>query len=162
MDEAKLDVWIVNAKSSLVSSFATGVLKDRGAVRAAIIQPWSNGQVEAQIAKLKGKNEGGGRRHQSNCIHVKSIVCIECPDAAFLPFGYGIVRANNKYWQQVLPSVRFGLANDVTAENIVHTLHIPEDPLLPLKFASRNVVEHEAEVVSVPIPTFEIRNELRI
>jgi transposase len=52
-DEAKLDVWIENAKRSLVSSFATGVLKDRAAVRAAIIQPWSNGQVEAQITKLK-------------------------------------------------------------------------------------------------------------
>ena len=52
-DEAKLDVWIANAKRSLVSSFATGVLKDRAAVRAAIIQPWSNGQVEAQITKLK-------------------------------------------------------------------------------------------------------------
>jgi hypothetical protein len=52
-DEAKLDLWIANAKRSLVSSFATGVLKDRAAVRAAIIQPWSNGQVEAQITKLK-------------------------------------------------------------------------------------------------------------
>ena len=52
-DEAKLDVWIANAKKSLVSSLATGVLKDRAAVRAAITQPWSNGQVEAQITKLK-------------------------------------------------------------------------------------------------------------
>jgi transposase len=52
-DEAKLDDWIANAKASLVSSFATGVLKDRAAVRAAITQPWSNGQVEAQITKLK-------------------------------------------------------------------------------------------------------------
>ena len=30
-----------------------GVLKDRAAVRAAITQPWSNGQLEAQITKLK-------------------------------------------------------------------------------------------------------------
>jgi transposase len=52
-DEAKLDVWIANAKTSLVSSLVTGVLKDRAAVRAAITQPWSNGQVEAQITKLK-------------------------------------------------------------------------------------------------------------
>jgi hypothetical protein len=56
-DEAKLDLWIANAKRSLVSSFATGVLKDRAAVRAAIIQPWSNGQVEAQITKLKLVND---------------------------------------------------------------------------------------------------------
>ena len=52
-DEAKLDAWIANAKASLVSSFATGVLKDIAAVRAAITQPWSNGQVEGQITKLK-------------------------------------------------------------------------------------------------------------
>ncbi|SDH88999.1 Transposase [Bradyrhizobium sp. Rc2d] len=52
-DEAKLDAWIANAKTSLVSSLAMGVLKDRAAVRAAITQPWSNGQVEAQITKLK-------------------------------------------------------------------------------------------------------------
>jgi transposase len=52
-DEAKLDAWIANAKARLVSSLAPGVLKDRAAVRAAITQPWSNGQVEAQITKLK-------------------------------------------------------------------------------------------------------------
>ena len=52
-DEAKLDVWIANANASLISSLATGVLKDIAAVRAAITQPWSNGQVEAQITKLK-------------------------------------------------------------------------------------------------------------
>lgn len=52
-DEATLDVWIANAKTSLVSSLATGILKDRAAVCAAITEPWSNGQVEAQITKLK-------------------------------------------------------------------------------------------------------------
>ena len=56
-DEATLDAWIANAKASLVSSFATGVLKDIAAVRAAITQPWSNGQVEAQITKLKLVND---------------------------------------------------------------------------------------------------------
>ena len=46
--------WNKLGRSELdVSCFATGVLKDRAAVRAAIIQPWSNGQVEAQITKLK-------------------------------------------------------------------------------------------------------------
>jgi transposase len=50
-DEGKLDVWIASAKTSLISSLARGILKDRAAVRAAITQPWSNGQVEAQITK---------------------------------------------------------------------------------------------------------------
>jgi hypothetical protein len=31
-DEAKLDAWIANARTTLVSSLATGVLKDRAAV----------------------------------------------------------------------------------------------------------------------------------
>ena len=41
------------AQSSLVASFASGVLKDRAAVAAAITSPWSNGQTEGQITKLK-------------------------------------------------------------------------------------------------------------
>lgn len=49
----QLDPWIAEASGSLVSSFATGVVRDKAAVRAAIVEPWSNGQVEAQITKLK-------------------------------------------------------------------------------------------------------------
>jgi transposase len=36
-----------------VASFAGGVAKDEAAVRAAITSPWSNGQTEGQITKLK-------------------------------------------------------------------------------------------------------------
>jgi len=36
-----------------VASFASGVAKDEPAVRAAITLPWSNGQTEGQITKLK-------------------------------------------------------------------------------------------------------------
>jgi transposase len=52
-DGDRLDPWIADAKGSLVSSFAMGVERDKSAVRAAITEPWSNGQVEGQIAKLK-------------------------------------------------------------------------------------------------------------
>jgi transposase len=48
-----LDPWLERARSSLVASFATGVLKDKAAVAAAITSPWSNGQTEGQITKLK-------------------------------------------------------------------------------------------------------------
>jgi transposase len=44
-----LDPWIAEAKSSLIASFATGITKYKAAVRASIIQPWSNGQTEGQI-----------------------------------------------------------------------------------------------------------------
>ena len=49
----KLDGWLETAKNSLVGSFAGGVEKDIDAVRNAIISPWSNGQTEGQITRLK-------------------------------------------------------------------------------------------------------------
>ena len=48
-----LDAWIGDATTSLLASFAAGVSRDRGAVAAAIASPWSNGQTEGQITKLK-------------------------------------------------------------------------------------------------------------
>ncbi len=45
--------WIERARESLVASFASGVAKDEAAVRAAIALPWSNGQTERQINRLK-------------------------------------------------------------------------------------------------------------
>jgi transposase len=49
----KLDSWLTDAKTSLVRSFANGVEKDIDAVRNATTSPWSNGQTEGQITKLK-------------------------------------------------------------------------------------------------------------
>ena len=51
--EADLDPWIVDASTSVIASFASGITRDRAAVRAAITEPWSNGQTEGQITKLK-------------------------------------------------------------------------------------------------------------
>ncbi len=50
---ADLDAWIGDAATSLLGSFAAGVSRDRAAVAAAITSPWSNGQTEGQITKLK-------------------------------------------------------------------------------------------------------------
>jgi len=47
------DPWLERARRSLIASFATGILKDKAAVVAAITSPWSNGQTEGQITKLK-------------------------------------------------------------------------------------------------------------
>ena len=52
-DVARLDPWITEASPSLIASFARGITNDKSAVRAAITQPWSNGQTEGQITKLK-------------------------------------------------------------------------------------------------------------
>ena len=48
-----IDPWIATASRSLIASFARGVIKDKAAVCAAITEPWSNGQTEGQITKLK-------------------------------------------------------------------------------------------------------------
>jgi transposase len=50
---ADLDPWIATASLSLIGSFASGIIRDKAAVRAAISEPWSNGQTEGQITKLK-------------------------------------------------------------------------------------------------------------
>lgn len=49
----KLDEWLEAAKKSLVGSFAGGIEKDLTVVRNAIISPWSNGQTEGQVTRLK-------------------------------------------------------------------------------------------------------------
>ena len=48
-----LPSWLERAAASLVASFGNGVRKDEAAVRAAITSPWSNGQTEGQITRLK-------------------------------------------------------------------------------------------------------------
>ena len=50
---AELDGWIEQARTSLIAPLARGVAKDAAAIRAAITEPWSNGQTEGQINRLK-------------------------------------------------------------------------------------------------------------
>jgi transposase len=53
---AAFDVWLDDALSSgvrTVEMFARGLEQDGAAVRAALTTPWSNGQTEGQITKLK-------------------------------------------------------------------------------------------------------------
>jgi transposase len=50
---AELDSWLAEANESELRSFATGLRQDEAAVRAALTLPWSNGQTEGQITKLK-------------------------------------------------------------------------------------------------------------
>ena len=52
-DSAGLEAWIADAKLSPVGSFASGIVQDQTAVKAALTEPWSNGQTEGQNTKLK-------------------------------------------------------------------------------------------------------------
>jgi transposase len=45
--------WIETASDSLIASFARGIMKDRDVVHAAITEPWSNGQTEGYVNRLK-------------------------------------------------------------------------------------------------------------
>ncbi len=51
--ESELDRWLAEAAGSEMQSFATGLRQDEAAVRAALALPWSNGETEGQITRLK-------------------------------------------------------------------------------------------------------------
>ena len=52
-DTCALTPWLVDAAESLLASFGKGIRADFAAVTAAVTEPWSNGQTEGQITKLK-------------------------------------------------------------------------------------------------------------
>ncbi|MFG6621463.1 transposase [Sulfitobacter sp. 1A05707] len=51
--ENALAAWLDEAEESMLSSFARGLRSDQAAVAAALQKPWSNGQTEGQINRLK-------------------------------------------------------------------------------------------------------------
>ncbi|GHC98471.1 hypothetical protein GCM10019060_30300 [Novosphingobium pokkalii] len=61
-DKARLDPWIAIATETKLAAFAAGVEADSDAVAAAISTPWSNGQVEGKVNRLKAiKRQPYGR-----------------------------------------------------------------------------------------------------
>jgi transposase len=53
---AALDTWLVDARTSgmpVLETFAAGLEQEGAAVRAALTTPWSSGQAEGQITRLK-------------------------------------------------------------------------------------------------------------
>lgn len=55
-EEGALAGWVAVATASRLPdlmSLAAGLLRDWAAVRAALIEPWSSGQVEGQVNRLK-------------------------------------------------------------------------------------------------------------
>ncbi len=51
--EAALAPWLEEAEDSMLGAFARGLRKDYDAVAASLTEPWSNGQTEGQINRLK-------------------------------------------------------------------------------------------------------------
>jgi len=57
-----LTPWLADAENSELRGFAAGLRQDEQAVRAALTLPWSSGQVEGQVNRLKlVKRQGYGR-----------------------------------------------------------------------------------------------------
>ena len=57
-----LTPWLADAEGSELRGFAAGLCQDEQAVRAALTLPWSSGQVEGQVTRLKlVKRQGYGR-----------------------------------------------------------------------------------------------------
>jgi transposase len=52
-DTAALTPWMTDSETSLLASFCKGLKADLAAVTAALTEPWSNGQTEGQITRLK-------------------------------------------------------------------------------------------------------------
>ena len=63
----QLDGWLARARQSSsveLRGFASGIKRDYAAVKAALSLPWSQGQVEGQITRLKFlKRQMYGRAH---------------------------------------------------------------------------------------------------
>ena len=49
----ELSNWLAQATQSPLASFAAGLRRDLAAVQAAFSSPWSQGQVEGQVNRLK-------------------------------------------------------------------------------------------------------------
>ena len=57
-----LTLWLADAEKGDLRGFAAGLRQDEQAVRAALLLPWSSGQVEGQVSRLKlVKRQGYGR-----------------------------------------------------------------------------------------------------
>jgi transposase len=57
-----LTPWLADTANSELRGFAAGLRQDEQAVRAALTLPWSSGQVEGQVTRLKlVKRQGYGR-----------------------------------------------------------------------------------------------------
>ncbi len=52
-DGLTLDAWLTDARGTALDAFARGITRDRDAVQAALVEPWSTGPVEGQINRLK-------------------------------------------------------------------------------------------------------------
>jgi transposase len=64
---------MTDASTSLLASFGKGIVADLAAVRAALIEPWSNGQAEGHITKLKLVKRQMYSRARPDLLHARLV-----------------------------------------------------------------------------------------
>ena len=52
-NRSALEAWLTSAKGTMLDGFVRGIERDRDAVLAGLVEPWSTGPVEGQINRLK-------------------------------------------------------------------------------------------------------------
>ena len=102
--KARLDPWIATAAKTKLAAFASGVDADRDAVAAAISTPWSSGQVEGTICRLKSINRQMSGRAKLDLRKARMMVPASaiCTKFASEPFHPG--PQTPKVAKQILPA----------------------------------------------------------
>jgi transposase len=72
-----VDAWVLQAEQCGIpefKSFAKGIHHDENAVKAAFSSPWSNGQVEGQVNRLKFQKRMGYGRANFDLLRIRVLV----------------------------------------------------------------------------------------
>ena len=68
-----LTLWLADAQNSEMRGFAAGLRQDEQAVRAALMLPWSSGQVEGQVNRLKLVKRQGYERAKLDLLRARLV-----------------------------------------------------------------------------------------
>ena len=83
-----LQTWLTEARATgipEISRFCDGLLRDAAAVTAAVVLPWSNGQVEGQIHRLKLVKRQMYGRAKFNLLRCRVLPYVPSTDLLLLP-----------------------------------------------------------------------------
>ena len=116
-EPAGLPTWITDAADSVLASFGKGIVADHSAVTAAMTQPWSNGQTEGQITKLKlVKRQMYGRAKldllRARLLAQRNVSCIESESEPKIDPGSVVIARTAGNRQIALKKSDFGVIGE--------------------------------------------------
>ena len=83
--DQELDGWLEQAGGSGLATFAEGLRRDGAAVRGAFGSPWSQGQVEGQVNRLKLLKRQMYGRAGFALLRKRTLLCPSAPPGSALP-----------------------------------------------------------------------------